>query len=250
MSCKGIGLVYCSSCGVAIVSGSRFCRQCGAALSTHDGNNVNIGGGDIHGGLYQAGRDVFVNLQDTASPLALYDPVPKWRSPATQGFLGWAEFIIGLLGLFPIWKLSGPIRSHFPWVDNIFKGLGISSAVPADETSYDHLFPWIIAVIFLGWLFLVSRKFYKMAKLQLRKPLVFGWAVSGVGRRINLEKIKAGKCPRCGGAMRYYNNRKEWIDYPIAFGFKWRKVTKREATLECKRNRDHCYRVDSAESLG
>lgn len=245
MILMGVVLVYCSTCGVAIVPASRFCRECGAALNVHDGNNVSTGGGDVHGGLYQAGRDVVVNLQDTASPAPTYESVPKWRSPATQGFLGWAEFIVGVLSLFPFWKVFGPILSPSSRAANGFSVPGVSSAAQGDKANFLYLLPWIFALVLLA----VLIGLHKIAKFQLRKPLIPGWAVSGAGKRITLEKIEVSKCPTCGGAMRYYNRPMEDIKYIDANGNVRSKVTKRHAALECKRNRDHYWIVDSAEPV-
>lgn len=240
--------MYCSTCGVAIVPASRFCRECGAALNVHDGNNVSTGGGDVHGGLYQAGRDVVVNLQDTASPVATYESVPKWRSPATQGFLGWAEFIVGVLGLFPFWKVFEPILSPSSRPANGFRVPGDSSIAQGDKANFPYLLACIALVILVG-LFIVIFGLHKIAEFQLRKPLIPGWAISGAGKRITLEKIEVSKCPTCGGAMCYYNRPMEDIKYIDANGNVRSKVTKRHAALECKRNRDHYWIVDSAEPV-
>lgn len=241
--------MYCSTCGVAIESASRSCRQCGAVLNIHDGNNVSTGGGGVHGGLYQAGRDVVVNLQDTASSVATYESVPKWRSPATQGFLGWAEFIVGVLSLFPFWKILEPILSPLSRAANGFRVSGVSSAAQGDKANFPYLLPCMFALVLLAGLFIVISGLRKIAKFQLRKPLIPGWAVSGAGKRITLEKIKVSKCPTCGGAMRYYNRPMEHTKYTDANGNVRSKVTKRHAALECKRNRDHYWIVDSAEPV-
>ncbi|MBS4796309.1 MAG: hypothetical protein KH004_03265 [Actinomyces sp. oral taxon 181] len=88
----------------------------------------------------------------------------------------------------------------------------------------------------------------RVASGQLRKPLIFGWAVNGSGRRITIEKILAGKCPWCGGKMRYYNKPTEWIDHIEPSGRRRREVTERVPALECKRNPEHWVEVDPAES--
>ncbi len=86
----------------------------------------------------------------------------------------------------------------------------------------------------------------RLVKNQLRLPLWWGFALSGVGRRITLEKIRAN-CPKCGGKMRYYNKETRGLDYVDANGSKRHKVLEREPYLECKRNPKHCFPVDPAE---
>ena len=50
--------------------------------------NIANAGGDIDGGLYQAGRDVVVNSSVPSDPEAPnYEAVPQWRSPITLGVL-------------------------------------------------------------------------------------------------------------------------------------------------------------------
>jgi len=87
----------------------------------------------------------------------------------------------------------------------------------------------------------------KIAKKQIRVPLILNYAISGYGRRITLEKIHIDKCPRCGGKMKYYNKPVEWIDNYYGDGRTKREITKRIPVLECKRNSEHYYEVDPAE---
>ena len=47
--------------------------------------------------------------------------------------------------------------------------------------------------------------------------------------------------------MRYYNKPKEWIDYVDANGKNRREATEHVPALECRRNSEHWYKVDSAE---
>ena len=47
--------------------------------------------------------------------------------------------------------------------------------------------------------------------------------------------------------MRYYNKLIEWVDTYYSDGKTKREITKRSPALECKRNSEHWYRVDTAE---
>lgn len=96
-------------------------------------------------------------------------------------------------------------------------------------------------------MFILVMELRRLTKLQLLRPPFLGWALSGVGRCITLEKIRAGACPQCGGNMRYYNKPKEWIDYVDANGKNRREATEHVPALECRRNSEHWYKVDPAE---
>ncbi len=66
-----------------------------------------------------------------------------------------------------------------------------------------------------------------------------------MGKKITIEKIKISKCPLCGGTMKYYNKPLS-NGAPGAEGTSKSTVCKRVPVMECKRNPDHCYRVDPA----
>lgn len=223
----------CRFCGHQVEPQKKFCGECGAPVAYSSGNTASTGGGDVHGGLYQAGRDVVVNQPPEAPPVATYEAVPKWRSPFTQGLLSWAGVIIGLMSLFPLWKLLQPV-------------LGLFTSEPEGDPGSPNI-AWLVAFLVLVLVLVLIFYLRYLTKGQLRVPLKFGWAVSGSGRRITIEKIRAGKCPLCGGKMRYYNKPTKWIDHIYANGRKRREVTERLPVLECTRNPRHWVEVDPAE---
>ena len=229
----------CSACGRRASPDDRFCSGCGASLSVASGHGVSTGGGDINGSVYQAGRDVVVNPASNDPPPATYEAVPIWRSPFTLGVLSWLGLVLGLAGLLPLWKMGQSVLSLFS------EGL----AVPVQRLEQHRWGLVLMLCLFVLCLFMLIlvTTLRRLAKFQLRKPLFLGWALSGLGRRITLERIRAGECPKCGGKMRYYNKGTEWVDYFDSNGFKRRKVTGREPYLECERNPDHCFWVDPAE---
>lgn len=224
----------CGSCGHRLEPQKKFCGECGAPAPDGSGNTASTGGGDVHGGLYQAGRDVVVNPPPDVPPSATYEAVPKWRSPFTQGLLSWAGLIIGLMSLFPLWKVFQP-------------ALGLFSSGSEDVLDRSANIAWLPAFLVLVLVLALIVSLRRVTKGQLRKPLMFGWAVSGSGRRITIEKIRAGKCPLCGGNMRYYNKPTKWIDHTDTNGRKRREVTERLPALECTRNPRHWVEVDPAE---
>ena len=224
----------CDSCGHRLEPQKKFCGECGAPAPGRSGNTASTGGGDVHGGLYQAGRDVVVNPPPDVPPSATYEAVPKWRSPFTQGLLSWAGLIIGLMSLFPLWKVFQPALGLFR--------LGSEGVLDRSAN-----IAWLAAFMVLVLVLALIVSLRRVAKGQLRKPLMFGWAVSGSGRRITIEKIRAGKCPLCGGKMRYYNKPTKWIDHTDTNGRKRREVTERLPALECTRNPRHWVEVDPAE---
>lgn len=231
----------CRGCGDTVPSGNKFCSECGAPVRDGSSNVVNMAG-DLRGGVYQAGRDVVINRNvfgnskpgDLDSISCEYEAVPKWRSPFTLALLSWAGVIVGLSSLFPLWKFFQPLINLFNSGFSNFSSDGSQSL-------------WFILFTVLFLALLVVVHCFRIAKHQLRKPLIFGWAISGAGRRITFEKIRAGRCPRCGGKMRYYNKPLRWIDHIEASGRQWREVTERVPALECKRNPKHWTEVDPAE---
>lgn len=226
--------VTCHACGEPVVAGAKFCGECGAPVRAGGGNAASTGGGDIHGGLYQAGRDVVVNPPPVEPAAASYGAVPRWRSPFTLGLLSWAGLVLGLFSLFPLWKVFEPL------LDLLGSGSG-------DVTGGNAQMAWLAGFVATVLLLVLVCGLRRITKYQLRKPLIFGWAISGAGRRITLGKIRAGRCPRCGGKMRYLNKATEWIDHREANGRKWREVTERVPALECRRNPKHWAEVDPAD---
>ena len=224
----------CVACGEKLIPGKNFCAECGSPVGAGTGNTASMGGGDVHGGLYQAGRDVVVNPQPDSPEPASYEPVPKWRSPLTLGALSWMSVLIGIVALLPLWKLVQPL------VELLRSG---SSGVEEDGTAlvWVGLFAGVLILVVL----VVSLR--RVAKSQLRQPLILGWAVSGAGRRITFEKIRADRCPQCRGKMKYLNKVTKWVDHREANGRKWREVTERVPALECERNAKHWFEVDPAE---
>ena len=175
-------------------------------------------------------------INETSAPKqaqATYTPEPKWRSPLTLAILTWVSVIIGLLGLFPCSKILANAI-------NIVKG-NLRTVLDFPVQTYLIIF---VICVFLFVLFLNLRK---IAKKQIRVPLILNYAISGYGGRIVLEKIHADACPQCGGEMKYYNKPVEWIDKHYRDGRTKHEVTKRVPVLECKRNSEHCYVVDPAE---
>lgn len=223
----------CRNCGHQVEPHKKFCGECGASVAGGSGNTASTGGGDVHGGLYQAGRDVVVNPLPGDPPSATYEAVPKWRSPITQALLSWAGLIIGLLSLFPLWKLIQPV-------------LELLRSGPEGVPNNRANIMWLLTFLFLFLVLVLVLSLRHVTSGQLRKPLIFGWAVSGSGRRITIEKIHAGKCPWCGGKMRYFNKPTKWIDQVDENGHKRREVTERVPALECRRNPRHWAEVDPA----
>lgn len=227
--------VNCAACGEPIALGKKFCGECGApADGVVLGNVASTGGGDVHGGLYQAGRDVVVNSGPSEPASASYEAVPRWRSPFTLAVLSWIGLLVGLIGLLPLWKLVQPILEVLGPKEN--GGQDGSASIG-----------WVAAFCILALILVLVLDLRRIARSQLRQPLIFGWALSGQGGRITLEKVHAGRCPKCGGTMRYFNKPTEWINHLEASGRKWREVTERVPALECRRNPKHWFEVDAAE---
>lgn len=142
--------------------------------------------------------------------------------------------LLGLAGIFPFWKVVQPVLNL------------VSGRFDLLKTGFGQNW-WfgVLSMILIALVGVLSLR--RLAKFQLRQPLFWSWALSGAGRRITLEKIKAGNCPQCGGKMRYYSKATKWIDRIDANGKRRRNVTERVPALECKRNPKHWVEVDPAE---
>jgi len=184
------------------------------------GKNAQIAGGDIYN------VNVHNSEKDFRDKKPEYTPEPVWRSPFTLAVLSWISVITGILSLLPVGAM----------IKNSMNGF-------QSQDARVHL---ILFVIF-EMLFLFFMTLRRIAKKQTRYPLRFNYAISGYGERLTLEKIHTGKCPQCGGKMRYYNKPVEWVDKYYSNGKSKREVTKRCPALECQRNAEHCYWIDPAD---
>ena len=99
----------------------------------------------------------------------------------------------------------------------------------AEQTSQNFLLASLLAVVIILIFFLLLLWF--VARKQVRKPLWFGWAINGKGRRLTLEKIYPNPCPKCGGKM-WYSKDQKWA-----------------AFLKCERNSEHLFKMDPAEEI-
>lgn len=200
-----------------------------------DNNNQNNFNGtiNINGPVQIAGRDIINEPATPKQAEAKYTSEPKWRSPFTLALLSWISVIIGILGLIPAGKIVAVAL-------NLLKG-NVQVMLNFPIRTCLNIF------IILGLLFTLFLGLRRIAKKQIRVPLILNYAISGCGKRITLEKIHISKCPRCGGKMKYYNKPVEWVDKYYSDGKTKREVTKRIPVLECKRNSEHYYAVDPAE---
>lgn len=225
---------WCSNCGEKLVARARFCSTCGNPREPSLGNTVHTGGGGIAGGLYQAGGDIVLSPAKSDVPSATYEAVPRWRSPLTLAALTWLSVALGLATLAPLWRMIAAV------LDLLREG------DMHDPDALATLVPLcVFAVLVLG--FVLAQWLRRIAKTQTRWPLRFGWAINGSGRRITLEEIRTARCPKCGGALRYYNKPRAWIDHVESSGRRRREVTERAPALECRRNANHWFDVDPAE---
>lgn len=183
--------------------------------------------GDVHNVRAQN-----IPIQKDEAEIAKYSPEPVWRSSITIAWLTWASFIISLMSLFPIYKLIINPILHL-----------IKDGVIVQNNNNIYVFILIPIVM----LFFVVIALRRVAKNQTRHPLIFNYAINGIGHRISLEKINISKCPQCGGEMKYYNKPIEWDYIYYSNGNKKIRIIKTTPALECKRNSEHWYKVDPAE---
>ncbi len=200
-------------------------------LETISGNTFN-GPTNIFSGDYNAGLG-----ENIKEPVASYTTVPVWRTPFTLAVLTWLSVIIGVAGLFPIYKVFEPLIQVFTLHT---LNLGKETSIP-NTTIYVTLS--ILALFF----FCICLFLRKVVKNETRHALIFDFSIKGSDGRITLDKVKPGKCPICGGKMKYYNKVTEWKDITDSEGRTEREILKRRPVLECKRNPDHWFLVDPAE---
>ena len=194
-------------------------------------SNINNVSGNIFNGPTNivAGNDYSREAKE--DKVASYTPEPVWRSPITMAMLSWMGFIISLLGLFPMYKMFEPEIN-----------LITNKRVKVDLNN--NIYVIIFAVIFI--LFVLVLHLRSITKKETRHPLFFNYAISGLGRKITIEKIRIDKCPICGGTMKYFNKAVEWRNIPYSDGRTKREVIKKVPALQCKRNSDHWCEVDPA----
>lgn len=165
---------------------------------------------------------------------ATYTSEPIWRSPITLALLTWISVIIALIEIFPFYKTIEPVLIFFT-KGEIQKDLG-----------NNYIYAIIFIILFLLLISIISLS--SITKREIRCPLLFNYAINGYGRKITIEKIYVDNCPKCGGKMKYYSKPVEWIDKIYSDGKIKREIIKRVPALQCKRNPEHWYEVDPAES--
>lgn len=195
-------------------------------------NNFN-GTTNFNGPVQFAGGDIINETSASKQDEAKYTPEPRWRSPLTLAVLSWISVIIGILGLVPGGKILAIALSFF-------KG-NVQEMLDFPVQTY------LVFFIIFALLFILFFSLRRIAKKQIRIPLILNYAISGYGGRITLEKIHIDKCPQCCGKMKYYNKPVEWREIVRADGSIKREVTKKVPALECRRNAKHWYEVDPAE---
>lgn len=204
--------------------------------NTKNSNNNNFNGPvNFNGPAQVAGGDIInmINGEEiTQLKTARYTPEPVWRSPFTLAVLSWISLILGIVSVIPVGKILQNVL-------NIFKG-SIQEVMnfPIHFYTYFMIFSLLLLISVLS--------LRRIVKKQIRVPFISDYAISGVERRIVLEKVKLGECPICGGKMKYYNKPIEWREYYVD-GKRKREVIKRVPALECRRNNEHWFEVDPAE---
>lgn len=195
-------------------------------------NNFN-GTTNFNGQTQVAARDIVNNFSSENHKEAKYTPEPLWRSPFTMAILTWVSFGIGILGVFPFSRILINILSFLKGNLQVVSKFSVQT--------------YSIILLILVSLFALSSTLRRIAKKQIRVPLILNYAINGYGRRLTLEKIHIDKCPQCGGKMKYYNKPVEGKEKYYSDGKVKVEVTKKNPALECKRNNEHWYVVDPAE---
>lgn len=177
-----------------------------------------------------AGRDVNIQInQDQPEKIATYEPEPIWRSPITMAVLSWLGFFSSLGSIFSLFKV-------LKWFNNSKQEV---------TTGVNQSYPLIFMGILLITIIIFSLR--TITSRQTRHPLIFNYALSGIGKRLTLEKIKVHNCPICNGKMKFFNKPLEFREKIYSDGNTKTEVTKRTPALQCSRNPEHWFKVDPAE---
>lgn len=183
------------------------------------------------------GNSKFINnyYSNSQEEQPSYQVKPIWRSEITLAILTWLSSIITILGIFPIYKLL---------IEPALILLGhLDKHTTEISSSKNHM----LALVFLAFILIITLFLEWIAKTQTRRPILKNYAISGLGKRLTLEKIIPPNCPKCGGKMKYYQKPIEWQDRYYSNGKYKRIVTKYTPAIECERNSEHWYKIDPAE---
>ena len=193
--------------------------------------NIFKGKTNFYGSVQLAQRDIINVNPAPQKPIAHYTPEPLWKTPFTLTVLTWISRINKGLAFLQFLRTLLSFREIMPHINmEILKSLCPNLL--------------LFSIILLSLLPLKSLK--EITEKQIRIPLLFNLALSGYGERITLERIHAGKCPICGGKMKYYNKPTQYKNIKYN-GETKRIVSERTPTLECTRNSNHYFYVDPAE---
>lgn len=167
-------------------------------------SNINTVSGNVFNGPTNivSGNNTDFN-GNSLGKTATYEPEPVWRSPITMAILSWMGIFISLIGIFPFYKLFEPLI-------NLFTNKSIQI------NANNNIIYWGILAIVIIILLAIIVWLRDITKRETRHPLFFNYAISGLGRKLTIEKIHIDKCPICGGTMKYFNKAVEWRDttYP------------------------------------
>ena len=193
--------------------------------------NINNVSGNIFNGPTNIVAGNNYSKKDEEDKVASYTPEPVWRSPITMALLTWIGFFVSFIGIFPLYKIFEPVI-------NLFTNKSIK--MNPNNSMYSVIFIVIMLIlVMIIWLRSITKK-------ETRYPLFFNYAISGLGRKLTIEKMHIEKCPICGGKMKYFNKPVEWRDITYSDGRTKREIIKKVPALQCERNSDHWFKVDPA----
>jgi hypothetical protein len=192
---------------------------------------VNTGGGDISGGVYQAGGDIHLG-GEPQEPRPTYETKWSWRSPVTLAVLTWVSVISGLLSLGSVYKLFEPLVSGFLGVDGLVDHVQVQPV-------------WVFVFFGLMIVFALAWGLRRVAANETQHFPSWSWlpALTGWGKRIGLARMQ-GTCPIDGGRLRFYDKPVESLEDRRTGK---REVTKRKMAAECAKNDEHWWLVDKTD---
>lgn len=218
--------MFCSNCGSKIPSNGQFCSSCGARvgeLNVVSSNNVNFAGRDS----INAGRDVYIaSSEDSAQ--AEYEIRSRRTLPVGKKGLAGVAAVFGIFGAL---ATLGQLVLQIAAFDSPGERFEVGVSV---WWLSGGMLALVVAVVALGARRLLARRAAKFPPWP-SLPVLSGW-----GGELQILRLN-GKCPSCGGRLRFYEKPIEWVQ---DLHSSRRKVTKRAPSAECSRNENHWWVVD------
>lgn len=223
----------CPNCNTEL-SGQKYCPSCHSGiLSVNQGGSNTIGNHvSVGHSIFQVNGDIMVTSSEESNRPE-YEIHKKWDSEIAEKPLTVASVVAFLADVCTL-------------IGFLYAAYNARNTQKLPSLTFLCILLVLLAVFSLA--FGIALWLRDIVKKQLLLPLAFGYGISGYHGKIGLCSI-TGKCPICGGKLKYYNGMTEWHDVidPINGQILKRVPKRKEPVLRCNRNHRHLWLVDPAE---